>query len=431
MTSRGNSTQTIRDGGDATIRLKPVPGLLLLFDGTARPADGIYPRQREISIGRGADCVIFLEDPGLSRRHAVVRWEKSTLTVEDCGSHNGTFLNGRQIRGTEPLPFGAILRCGRALITALADTRPYRGWRDWGMTGPLIGGPEIRLIREEIRTFAASSLEVLILGESGTGKEVVAGLVHELSGRPGPLVAANCAELPESLFEAELFGARKGAFTGADQDRPGLLRSAHRGTLFLDELTELPLSLQAKLLRVVEQKKVRPLGSSRSLDLDVRLVAATNRDLAAEVARGDFRQDLYHRLRGAEILLPPLRERRNDIPLLVAHLQPRRAPATSVVAMERFLLHRWPGNVRELDRALREATARATARGADHVLPDHLRPELRENAGPKDQATDQLIRALKACKGNVMHTAQELGMSRAQVYKLLKERGLSPGNFRR
>ena len=430
MKGSRNSTETIRDSGDATVRQRPIPGLLLLsFDG-AHSGDGIYPLQPEISVGRGPDCVVFLEDPGLSRRHAVIRSEGARLTVEDCGSHNGTFLDGRRLSGIEPLPHGALLRCGRALLTALADTRPYQGWRSWGLKRPLIGGPEIRLIREEIRTFATSDLEVLILGESGTGKEVVAGEVHKLSKRRGPLVAANCAELPESLFEAELFGADKGAFTGADRDRQGLFKSAHGGTLFLDEVTELPLSLQAKLLRVVEQKVVRPLGRSRGFEVDVRLVAATNRDLGAEVKRGTFRADLYHRLRGAEVRLPPLRDRRNDLPLLVAHLQPEGSPPPSVVTMERFLMYGWPGNVRELDRTLREAAARATARRADRVLPEHLRPELRERAPRQSEAADEVIQALTAYKGNVVHAAQELGISRAQVYKLLKERGLSAGDFR-
>lgn len=263
MKGSSKSTETIRDGGDATIRQRPIPGLLLLFDGCNHSRDGIYPLQSEISIGRGPDCTVFLEDPGLSRHHAVIRREGAKITVEDCGSHNGTFLDGRKIGKAEPLPAGTIVRCGRALLTALPDVRPYRGWRDWGLKPPLVGGPEVRLIREEIRTFATSGLEILIQGESGTGKEVVAGEVHRLSERRGPLVAANCAELPESLFEAELFGAAKGAFTGADRDRQGLLKSAHNGTLFLDEVTELPLSLQAKLLRVVEQKSVRSLSIER------------------------------------------------------------------------------------------------------------------------------------------------------------------------
>ncbi len=425
MTAGQGTTRTISTGGDGTIRQKPIPGLLLLWTEAEITGDGIYPFQAEVSIGRGPDCVIFLEDPGLSRSHAVIRQERGKVTVLDRGSHNGTFIHGRRIRGEEVLPGGGLVRCGQSLLASVPDTRPYRGWRSWGPEGPLVGGPEIRQLKEEIRTFATSGLEVLILGDSGTGKELVAREVHRQSERNGPLVAANCAALPE----AELFGAMRGAFTGADRDRDGLMRAAHGGTLFLDEVTELPPSLQAKLLRVVEQQEVRPLGGSRSFPVDTRLVAATNRSMAAEVQRGSFRADLYHRLRGAEIRLPPLRERRNDIALLASHLASG-GPAPSVVAMERLLLHSWPGNVRELDRALREAAARAAARGAERILPEHLRADILPGGANDDEETARLSRAMKACGGNVAHAAQQLGVSRAQVYKLLKQRGLDASDFR-
>ena len=247
---------------------------------------------------------------------------------------------------------------------------------------------------------------------------------------------ANCAEFAESVIEAELFGARRGAYTGAAADRPGLFQAAHRGTLFLDEVAELPLGLQAKLLRVVEQKQVRPLGGHQVTDVDVRLVAATNRDLEAEVQRGSFRHDLYQRLNGAEIHLLPLRQRKEDIPLLVAHLirqhGGRRAPCPSVMMTERLLLHEWPGNVRELDRVLREALVRATAEDSHALLPVHLRQSVRHvaqhDAGSEYWKQRQL--EMTQAKGNVSRAAAAMGISRAQVYKLLAARGLTADHFR-
>jgi two-component system response regulator PilR (NtrC family) len=284
---------------------------------------------------------------------------------------------------------------------------------------------------EMARVLARRSSPVLLLGESGTGKEVVANLVHRSSERTaGPFVAVNCAAISQGLIESELFGHRKGAFTHAVADRPGHIRRAHRGTLFLDEIGDMPLDLQARFLRVLQEKKVRPVGGDEEHEVDFRLVCATHRDLAAEVAAGRFRQDLYYRLRVLELALPPLRDRRMDIPILLRAFLGELAPAAiDECAPDRLpaavLTHAYPGNVRELRNlaeryaALREmglGWERALAAPASHLpLPAESRPALR-NSRLRDE---EVLEALKACDYHRGHAAERLGITRrALQYRL-------------
>ena len=425
-------TETIKDGGSAPPGGQK-PGLLVLFSEGTFPDDGVYPARPEVTIGRHHERTVFVEDPGMSRLHAAVRFGGGGVTVEDHGSHNGTRVNGVRVEGITPWSPGDVLRCGRTLLGLVGDVEAFKGWRRWSTEEALMGGPAIRAVRSKLRAYAPTDLEVLVTGESGTGKELAAEMVHRHSKRRGPLVPVNCAELPEALFEAELFGARKGAYTGADADRAGLFRSAHRGTLFLDEVAELPANLQAKLLRAVERGEVRPLGADRPVEADVRLVAATNRDLWDEVERGRFRQDLLHRLAGARVRLPALRDHPEDIPLLAGVLIGQYGgdrPTPTAMFIERLLLYSWPGNVRELQRVIRQALAHAAAAEQDTLIPDHLRRELR---GDGAVAEDPLVRvkdALRQARGNVSHAAEALGISRAQVYKLLAARNLRAEDFR-
>ncbi len=406
------------------------PGVVITFSMARIPGDGVYAARDELPLGRSPDCHIFLEDPSLSRVHAVFCFGPGGATVEDRGSHNGTFVNGSRATGSQAVEPGDVIRCGRTLLTISPDTAGFAGWRRWGSAGPVIGGPAMRRMVQELAAFAASELEVLLLGESGTGKDLAARQVHAHSDRAGELVAVNCAELAESLFEAELFGARKGAYTGATADRAGLFVAANGGTLFLDEVGELPLNLQAKLLRALEQREIRPVGGNRTVKVDVRLVSDTNRDLARQVEQGAFREDLFHRLRGAEVYLPALREHTEDIPLLLEHIAGD-APPPTVDFVEKLMLHRWPGNVRELDRVLREAVARARAAGSDALKPSHLREELRRPPPPSEDDTFQPVKeALTRNKGNVSAVAAELGMHRAQIYSMLRDRGVSASDFR-
>lgn len=289
----------------------------------------------------------------------------------------------------------------------------------------------MRRVIETVAVIAPSAAPVLILGPSGVGKEVIAHLIHQWSPRAdGPLVAANCAGLPESLIESELFGHTKGAFTGAGQARQGFFRAAHGGTLFLDEIGELPIQLQPKLLRALESGEITPVGSDLPLQVDTRLVAATNRDLAEAVREGRFRDDLYYRINVVELAVPPLAERYDDILPLARHFAIEFAGAPvrlSPQAINCLLAHTWPGNVRELRNAIQRACL--LCRG-DVILPEHLPPKLAGTASgatppaPAGGRLSQVERAtilatLAECGQNRTHAAKKLGISRrALIYKL-------------
>jgi two-component system response regulator HydG len=313
-----------------------------------------------------------------------------------------------------------------------------------GLTGD---SPPILAVRRLVERVGPMPVGVLLTGESGTGKEVVARELHRLSGR-GRLVAVNCGAIPENLLETELFGAAKGAFSGATADRRGLFEEADGGTLFLDEIGELPLSLQVKLNRALEEGEVRRVGAARARAVDVRVVAATHRDLEGMVADGTFRADLLYRLRVVRVHLPPLRERVADIPSLAARFlqvaaarfrgRPLRLDPDALAALERAP---WPGNVRELRHAMEHAAVLA---GGDVVtvadLPDELRAGLpAAEAGTyrdaveraRDRAgRDYLQALLRRSGGNVTRAAEEAGVERETLHRLLRRHGLEAGRFR-
>lgn len=278
-----------------------------------------------------------------------------------------------------------------------------------------------------------SELPVLITGETGTGKELFARALHELGPRArGPLVAVNCAAVPDALFEAELFGHARGAFTGAERARPGLLARAEGGTLFLDEIAELPLARQASLLRVLESRRYRPVGSDEERTLDVHIVAAANRSLAAEVESGKFRQDLLFRLNVIEIVVPPLRERLGDIPVLVRAFIERQGASTelSAAALTALEGYGWPGNVRELEHHVQRLLALGVPRIERAHLPRNLRPAAAARAAleavpdaPSDPR-DELTRALEQAQGNITHAAKALGLTRHGLKKRMLRLGL-------
>jgi len=307
--------------------------------------------------------------------------------------------------------------------------------------GLLIGrSPELGAVLRAGQVAAAADVTILILGESGTGKELLAEAIHRGSRRAdAPFVTVNCATLPEALAESELFGHRKGAFTGALTDQPGRLRAAHGGTLFLDEIGELPLNLQAKLLRFLESGECQPLGTTRAERLDVRVIAATNRDLHAEAQAGRFREDLYYRLNVVPLELPPLRARSGDTPLLLDELtvrlaathglEPPRYTAAARSVLERY---RWPGNVRELRNFCERMVVLFSGR---HVGPDNLPLEIRNSragAGKgfvlpesglrlDDLEADMLRQALARTGGNRSRAARLLGLTRDTfLYRLKK-----------
>jgi DNA-binding NtrC family response regulator len=306
-------------------------------------------------------------------------------------------------------------------------------------------GPAMRQVAELVKKVAPSNASVVITGESGTGKEVVARAIHRLSPRKDrPFVALNCGAIPATLIESELFGYERGAFTGADQRRPGNFEMAQGGTLFLDEIGELPLEMQGKFLRVLEERRLRRLGGKAEVEVDVRVLCATNRELQEEIRAGRFREDLYFRLHVFTILLPPLRERREDIPLLVQHFVRKFASETgkhvqgaSAAALARFQAHRWPGNVREL----RNAVERAMILVDGNVIgEEHLPPEMRVagGSGPDDSVRmplgmrlreverRYLLATLHRHAGNKARTAEVLGISEKTLYNKLRRYAARP-----
>ncbi len=292
--------------------------------------------------------------------------------------------------------------------------------------------PSMRRLLDTIAVVAPSDVPVLITGESGTGKEVVASLTHAWSPRAeGPLIAANCASLPETLIESELFGHTKGAFTGAAESRQGFFRAADGGSLLLDEIGELPLTLQPKLLRILETGEVSPVGSDRMVRIDTRLIAATNRNLEEEVETGGFREDLFYRINVIELAIPPLRDRPDDVLPLARHFATEfagRPVRMSPQAMNCLLVNPWSGNVRELRNAIQRACL--LCRG-DVILPEHLPAKIARAAASPDQDASSppgrlsqmeraaILATLEECNGNRTQAAKKLGISRrALIYKL-------------
>ena len=320
-----------------------------------------------------------------------------------------------------------------AILDALGDSaeRPTKERTLPDMPEELIcHSAAMRHVLETAAVVAPSTAPVLILGPSGVGKEVVAEMIHRWSPRSkGPLVVANCAGLPESLIESELFGHTKGAFTGADTTRQGLFRAADGGTLFLDEIGELPIHLQPKLLRALESGQITAVGSDTSVSVDTRLIAATNRNLIEAVQEGKFRDDLYYRINVVELLVPPLHDRSDDVVPLARRFAVEYAGGPvrlSPKATQCLLTYRWPGNVRELRNAMQRACL--LCRG-DVILPEHLPPKVAALA--TDDATDAptgrlsqveratILATLEECAGNRTHAAKKLGISRrALIYKL-------------
>lgn len=298
--------------------------------------------------------------------------------------------------------------------------------------GGLVGrSPAMAQLTQSLRRVAAVNSTVLLQGESGTGKELVARALHELSARAqGPFVPVNCASMSPELIESELFGHAKGAFTGASKARDGLFYYAQGGTLFLDEVAELPLALQATLLRALEDLKIRPVGSQQLLPVNVRIVAATNRSLAGEVAAGRFRKDLYYRLQVVELTLPPLREHKEDIPDLVAHFMAQLAPSLGVEPlaitggeMAYLTQYDWPGNVREL----RNLIERSLILGALNVSALYAQPALAAGEA-REGATDlhtlekqHIISVLDSVQGDKTRAAQLLGISRRTLERRVAE----------
>jgi transcriptional regulator with AAA-type ATPase domain len=392
--------------------------------------------EHRLLIGRDAECGAQVVGNGVSRRHAEIYRQGPIFALKDLGSTNGTFLNAKRVQHGPVVP-GAVLRIGEhvgVFTESVGEPAPFRE-----VATGLFGGHDMIEVLGPVASAAKSDLSIVVVGSTGTGKERVARAIHEFSGRKGAFHALNCAALPKDLAEAELFGYRKGAFTGADRAGAGHFRAAHRGTLFLDEVAELPLVLQAKLLRVLEERTVMPLGETDSVPVDVRVVAAVQRPLEGIVEDGLFREDLMARLSGLTVTLPPLRSRPTDIASLFRHFVDHhsggRPPQIDAKLVECLCLYSWPTNVRELEQLTRRLLA---VHGLEPTLKRSFLPSemvgsaVSKNesglppaaAVPKrrDHDVRQLALALRKNGGNVSAAATALGFSRQRAYRLLDGR---------
>ncbi|HRI52547.1 MAG TPA: sigma 54-interacting transcriptional regulator, partial [Pseudomonadota bacterium] len=354
------------------------PGLVLCFSGNRPYLLPFSLRDGSVTIGRDELERQRIQDDRLSRRHIVVERTRdgSGLQICDLGSTNGVFLNGERLLAhtTTVAPPRAILRIGRTLLLVVPELAPYQAALDRPLLqGGIVIGPTLHAIHKQVAALAKSGQGLFLRGESGVGKEITARLYHQSSPRrAGPLVAINGATIPKELAERLLFGAVRGAYSGAVADVSGYLQAANGGTLFLDEVAELDLAVQAKLLRVLETREVVPLGGTRPQVVELGVCAATLRDLGAAVAAGSFRQDLYYRIGRPEVYVPPLRERLEEIPYLVSQTVEKAGRTASAPLVEACLLRPWPGNVRELCAEVQAAASLAAAEGSETVLPRHL-----------------------------------------------------------
>ena len=336
----------------------------------------VVPPRSPLHVGKGPDIDLALDDRYVSGRHATVRMARDGVVVQDLGSKNGTYIDG-VIVDRAWAKLGAVVRFGRVSARVVSGRAPAIGREE--PADPCVVGisPAFRAVVEKLERMARIRSPVLLRGETGTGKEVAARIVHRNSVRRSrPFVPINCGAIPESLAESELFGHVRGAFTGAHRDHRGAFSRADGGTLLLDEVAELPPLIQAKLLRVLETGRILPVGAEQEQPVDVRVIAATHRDLEAMITTGELREDLYHRLGVLTLELPPLRERREDIPILLEHFA-RRATVDlgypvelTDAAVTAATRHAWPGNIR----ALRNAVLRAGAMGEGVIQPQTLVP---------------------------------------------------------
>jgi DNA-binding NtrC family response regulator len=420
---------------------------LRVLDGPDRGLEIELP-QAGVVIGTERTCDVVLTDTFVSRRHCTVAPTPKGFAITDLGSSNGTVIDGVAV-GKVVAPPGVALRIGKTLLQLMpadevVDIPPSQNEHFGALYGGSIAMRQVFAILERA---SKSTAPVLFLGESGTGKELMARGVHDNSPRrDGPFVVFDCGASTETLIESDLFGHTKGAFTGAASDRVGAFAAANGGTLFLDEIGDLPVALQPKLLRMLEAGEVVPLGGRKSEKYDVRVVAATHRDVFAEVARGGFRGDLYYRLAVVEVHVPPLRQRSGDLKRLIEMFLEKAGAAelakqVSGPALERLQRYHWPGNVRELRNVITRAVALAGPDDDFQSLPFVLRPTAAAPDAdvsfkadkPFHEAKDALIARfereyledlVKRADGNLSQAARIAGLERKFLYKLLDRAGL-------
>jgi DNA-binding NtrC family response regulator len=404
-----------------------------------------------VTVGTASTNDLAVTDPRVSRHHCEVLARDDCYVVRDLGSANGTFLNDVRVFEA-PLEAGARLSIGDSVLLF----EPTHSWVPIGESeaehfGELYGSSAVmRTVFALLEKIASVSLTCLVVGETGTGKEIAARAIHEFSARAnGPFVILDCGAVNENLIEAELFGHERGAFTGADRSRVGAFERANGGTIFLDEIGELPLELQPKLLRVLERKEITRIGAGDPVEADVRVIAATHRDLAAMVDQGAFREDLLYRLAEVVVRMPPLREHPDDIPLLASRILqqidgPKRSLGEDAVA---YLIEQpWPGNVRELRNIVRRAAAltagaalqRESFEQLEHVrrssrppppgihgVSSLLQEQLSLREARRTAEREYLARLLEKHHGDLDVVADHAGIHRKSLERLIRQHGLA------
>lgn len=415
----------------------------------------------EVIVGRGADrrivrrgkrVAVTVDDSSMSREQLLLRPQPSGWELQDLGSKNGTIINAER-KAQATLTDGDVIEVGSTVLV----------FREAGLKGRPRGALDCRdrdLAHEDhgqpmafrttavgfeqqlasITQIAKTQVPVLLRGETGSGKDVVARTVHELSGRRGPFVAVNCGALPRNLVESEFFGYKRGSFSDAREDREGLMRRAQGGTVFLDEIAELPSESQVALLRVLQDGELRPIGANDTVSIDVRVIAATNQDLERRIAAGQFRPDLYARIAGFELKLLPLRERREDLGTLIAAILGKLGSDASRVTLHRqaaraLFFHTYPMNVRELEQAIRAAVAFAEG---GQIRLEHLPEVIREQrvvnavgTKPEDPMLRERLHAiLFETRGNVTAAARALNKAPVQIRRWCRRYAIDLSTFR-
>jgi len=460
------------------LKRKPLPlppgavlHLALLCDQpTAPPSRHLLAEVDAVTIGRGPSrssarlseggqrhLLLYVADGWMSTLHATLRRSGERWIVQDAASRNGTLLNGQPC-SRAVLKDGDVLELGHALflfresVPRTSDDTPDLDVSRLHPPAPGLATMVPTLAAEVARlgTIARSTVSVVIHGETGSGKELAARALHLLSGRGGSFVAVNCGGIAKTLVETEMFGYRKGAFSGADEDRPGLIRSAEKGTLFLDEIADLSPGAQAALLRALQESEVLPVGGTKPVKIDVRVLAATHFDLQKQVNEGAFRSDLFARISGFTVRLPPLRERREDMGMLVGDILRHKAPelldrvSFTTDAARALYRHNWPLNIRELEKCLTAALVLSAGDPIDisHLpdwarsLPTPPRPasppplENRDVSAAALRQREELVALLKEHRGNISSIARAMGKARMQVQRWLKRFGLDPQSYR-
>jgi DNA-binding NtrC family response regulator len=436
------------------------PGVVVVFSGGKSVCVPLPVGDSPVVLGRTPGSAgVLLPDERLSRKHATIarKGDGSGWVVRDCGSRNGTFVDGEPLTGSITVASPRVIRLGDTILLPVPDVRAVA---DQGAGAGLDGAVVGSRLREALRAVeqaGATSATLVIQGESGSGKELAARTFHAAGPRAGgPFIAVNCAAVPEALAERLLFGAKRGAYSGAATDAVGYLQAADGGVLFLDEIGDLDLQVQAKLLRALETREVVPLGAASGQRVDLRVCVAIQRDLRAAVADGRFRADLYYRLAPPEVTLPPLRERLDEVP---RHIQSEigrvsKQLSPHVRLVESCMLRAWPGNVRELRKEIHYAAQGALRENVDRVRLEHLSPNAgstlaagrpppapadpgkgaeRASAAPPEGAAEppkrkyvrwgesltreQIEQALADARGSVAVAARSLQMHRAQLYR--------------